>query len=503
MKNLSAYDPSDWSFYLINLLAGAAMVLSFAPWHWHYCALFLMAGLYTQWQSLSPKKAWWAGYCFGLGLFLCGTWWIFIAVHSPIYGIQNILLAAIITLAFSLWLSCFPALAIWSLQKLAAQQSFFKSALLFPSLWVLSEWLRGYLLTGFPWMSLGYGQLNTPIENFAPLLGVYGVSFMLLSMSSMIGFAFISESKKCKAICLACVLCIAGTGAMLDHVKWTKKTHHRPFSVALLQMNISITDKWHLSNQARIVNDYESVSRKHFDSDIIVWPEGAIPAYLHQYQARLDQLEEEANQHNSALLAGIPIKLNHKSFNSIVGIGQASGIYKKRHLVPFGEYWPLLSLFEPATRLFNLNVSMYSPGPEKQPPIQMNDTPIAPFICYEITYPNLVRRALKDSQLLVTVTDDAWFGDSIAARLHLEIAQMRSLENGRYQLFSANTGISALIDHKGRIIQHIPLHQRAVLRGHVQAMQGHTPWQVWGYWPLGIGCFGVLCYAVFSRKRKI
>jgi len=100
------------------------------------------------------------------------------------------------------------------------------------------------------------------------------------------------------------------------------------------------------------------------------------------------------------------------------------------------------------------------------------------------------------------VTDDAWFGDSIAARLHLEIAQMRSLENGRYQLFSANTGISALIDHKGKIIQHIPLHQRAVLTGHVQAMQGHTPWQVWGQWPLGIGCFGVLCYAIFSRKRK-
>jgi len=231
----------------------------------------------------------------------------------------------------------------------------------------------------------------------------------------------------------------------------------------------------------KIESVHKPLSWENWNSDFIVWPESSFSLPQTYGKQVLDNLEIEAKQHNATINIGLPYQeADGRYYNALMLIGADNGKYFKRHLVPFGEYTPLNFLIGPLLSWLKIPMSNFSAGPTNQPLLDVHGVKIAPFICYEIVYPNLVNRDLPEAQMLMTISEDAWYGDSNAVDQHLEMAQMRSLESGRYSLFAVNTGISAIIDDHGKILQSLSLNKRGVITQQVPAMIGRTPWSVTG-----------------------
>lgn len=488
---------------VLSLVMGITMVGSFAPYHHGFFAPVIVIGLYALWQSMTPKQAWRSGYLFGCGLFGFGTWWVTLSIHN--YGFVSLPLAACFTLLFIAWLALFPAFTAWSLQKLAPESSWFKAGLLFPALWTLFEWLRGWVITGYPWMALGYSQLGKPLSGFAPIFSVYGVSFALVSVSGLLALGLLRNQLRDKALAASLITVIILSGYGLARIQWTHPVNSTPLTVATLQMNVPQEEKWLASSRAAIYQRYHSATLKLFSNDLVIWPEAAIPGTLQDLPVttrnKLRKLSRQARRTGTSLLIGVPVSVDDHYYNALIARGVGKGQYFKQHLVPFGEYWPLQSWLGPAARLFDLPMSMLSPGSRHQPPITHHNTTISTTICYEITYPDLVRKSLKNHHVMVTITDDSWFGTSIASDQHLEIAQMRSLENGRYQVFSSNSGVSAVITPDGSMSSQTLPYEPAVLEDSVLAMTGKTPWQRFGLIPLALMIIVIIGQACRLRLR--
>lgn len=464
---------------LLAFLAGTLLTLAFAPFSVFPFAIFSPALLLWLWLSVTPKHALWRGWLYGLGFFGTGVYWVFISIHT--FGNAPIFLAALITGSFIALLALFPAFTGYLLNRYFPDNNGRKMICAFPAIWVLLEWTRSWFCTGFPWLLLGDSQINSPLKGFAPIYGVYGVSLAVLLSSGILVHAIHNTQKgKYKSVygSLFSFIMLWVIGGGLTFIVWTHP-QGKPIQVSLVQGNIAQELKWSPEQFQPTLERYLTLTQAHWDSKIIIWPEDAIPLPLPNALSFVHSLDNQAKQHHVSLVTGIPQKngTHDDYFNAVIVIGANTGAYLKHHLVPFGEYTPSPSLLKPVMRFFNIPMSDMVASTTPPEPLLIDGIKIATFICYEIAYPEYV--VSQDSQIgmLLTVSNDAWFGHSIASAQHLAIAQMRALEMGRPLLFVSNTGMTAIIKPNGMLQSVAPANKAVVLTGLVQPTKGKTLWQ--------------------------
>ncbi len=456
-------------------LLGAAAVLGFAPFNLFPLPMLALAALFRLWHEATPRAAALLGFAFGAGLFLAGVSWVYVSMHA--FGGMSAPLAALAAFLFCCCLALFPALAGFLFARLRSGR-FLNDALLAAAAWTLAEWLRGWVLTGFPWLAFGYAQTPpSPLAGFAPLLGVYGVGFMAALVAVLAGLTFRRRERRLPAAIAIAVLLAAGAG--LGEIEWTQPVG-KPITVSLLQGNIEQGLKWKPERLQLSMEAYLRLARAH-PAQLIVLPETALPLMLDQLpRDYLDALRKPGQGRAGDLLFGIAVQdANGRYFNSAVGLaGGGMQAYGKRHLVPFGEFTP--PAFAWTLALLRIPMSNFSPGPEVQPPLVLAGEKVAVNICYEDVFGEEIARSLPEATLLANLSNTAWFGDSLAQPQHLQIAQMRALETGRYMLRATNTGMTAIVNPRGRVERVLPPFSEGVLRGEVSGHGGATPYVRWG-----------------------
>lgn len=473
---------SPWA-YLAVLLAGALLPLAFAPVEWVALSFLAPAVLFLLWLHASPRRALRLGLVFGIGCFLVGASWINVSIAQ--FGGVTHAFAAVVTALFVLIMAAYVALAGWCANRFFRSSPIARLLLVYPVLWTAFEWLRGWLFSGFNWLNLGTGQLDWPLGGVAPVLGVYGVSAAVAFTAGVLVCVMVASSRGRLWAVTGAVILWSGAG-LLRGVEWTEPAGP-PLKVSLVQGNIAQSAKWKPSHREFQLELYRDLTREHWDSALIIWPETAIPAFYHRVAlSYLASLREEAVAQGADLLLGIPYaeRGTGAMFNSMLKLGTEQELYHKRHLVPYGEYMPMKPLLAPLLRFLAVPMSNFSSGSADQRPVTLAGYPVGVSICYEDAYGREVIRSLPQAAFLVNASNDAWFGDSLAPHQHLEIARMRALETGRYLLRATNTGISALIGPRGELLSRSPQFETYVLSGEILPMRGLTPYGRFGDYAL-------------------
>ena len=489
---------------LLAFFAGALLTFAFAPFSLFPLAVFSPALLLWLWLPITPKHALWRGWLYGLGFFGTGIYWVFISIHT--FGNAPILLAALITGSFISLLALFPACTGYLLNRYFPTNNGRKMICAFPAIWVLLEWIRSWFCTGFPWLLLGDSQINSPLKGFAPVYGVYGVSLAVLLSSGILVHAICNTQKgKYKSVykSLFSFIALWLLGGGLTFIVWTHP-QGKPIKVSLVQGNIAQELKWSPEQLQPTLTRYLTLTQAHWDSKIIIWPEDAIPLPLPHALSFVYQLDHQAKRHHASIITGIPEKNgNHDDyFNAVIVVGANTDAYLKHLLVPFGEYTPNPSLLKPVMRFFNIPMSDMIASQVPPKPLLIDGIKIATFICYEIAYPEYVMSQDSQIGMLLTVSNDAWFGHSIASAQHLAIAQMRALEMGRPLLFVSNTGMTAVIKPNGMLQSVAPANKTMVLTDWVQPTQGKTLWQRRPMDPILILVF-LLLFSTIKYQRRL
>jgi apolipoprotein N-acyltransferase len=510
-------------FLLVAFAAGLSCVGGFAPFGLFPIPVLALAVLFHLWAKAdSPRAAGWLGFAFGLGLFVAGIGWIYVALHD--YGGMPLPLAALATLLFAAFLALLPALAGYAQARLPnVNLAWFRSpeedkrarpagryavpmqvrlGVLMPAMWVLVEWLRGMLFTGFPWLSLGYAHSDSPLAGYAPLLGVYGVSLVTAVSAGLLVTLWRERWNRQGRIAVVVIVALWIVGAALRAVAWTQP-QGEPFSVALVQGNISQGLKF---NEDALVGTLETYRRLTLQSDarLIVLPETALPLLRHEVpQSLVEQLDAHARQNDGGVLIGAFMREGeayHNSVFALTGGGEAAEQrYHKQHLVPFGEFIPmrpLLGWF--INGVLNIPMGDLTSGGQ-QALLEVAGQHIAANICYEDVFGEEIIRALPQATLLVNFTNDAWYGDSYAAEQHNQISRMRALETGRMMLRATNTGVTSIIGADGQVQQQLPQHVEGTLSGMAQGYEGSTPYVRWGNAAAMLMLVGMLGYARLRR----
>ncbi|HEY9197987.1 MAG TPA: apolipoprotein N-acyltransferase [Gammaproteobacteria bacterium] len=489
------------------LLLGAAVPFAFAPFGWFPLAVLAPALWFLLLRGCTPGAALRSGLAFGFGMFGVGVNWVYISIHY--FGHSPLPAAIGVMLLLVAYLSLFPALLAY-----AGARSRPRDALLLPVLlpagWALTEWLRSWLFTGFPWLNLGYTQIDSPLAGYAPLLGVYGLGWLTAASAGLLAWTLVTPGRARVIGPLLFALLWAG-GAGLKTVEWTQVSG-APIRVSLIQGNIPQDEKWDPDQQVATLEKYLTLTRDEWTAqdqphpDLVIWPESAVPAFQHQVQESfLAPLSHEARRAGSDLLTGIPVldRGNWEYYNAVIALGEEEGAYYKHHLVPFGEYLPLRKLLGNLLQVMPLPVADFSAGALGQTPIRAAGHPVGVSICYEIIFGEEIIAALPQAAYLVNVSNDAWFGDSLAPHQHLEMARMRALETGRALLRATNTGITVIIGPDGKLRERGPQFETVVVRGEIEPRSGPTPYVRWGNWPAVIGAaLVVLGVVVVPRISK-
>jgi apolipoprotein N-acyltransferase len=488
------------SMRIAAFVAGAATVLGFAPFHLFPLPLVTLALLFWLWiKSITPRSAFVIGWYFGLGLFLTGVSWIYVSLHT--FGAMPLPLAALATLLFCAFLALFPAVGGYLVARFRTGDTI-KLVLCAPAVWTLVEWTRSWIFTGFPWLAVGYSQAPlSPLAGFAPVAGVFGVT---LIMSMISGLLVIQATRKPFAIhyatCLAIALFAAGFG--LKPIKWTTSTGTQTL-VSLLQGNVAQDLKWREDRMISTLNAYREMTTAS-KSRLIVMPETALPLFLHQVPPDyLEALATHARANNGTVLIGVPERLpSGDYFNSVVAFGMGTTqVYRKSHLVPFGEFIPLRPLLGWIVGMLAIPLQDFSRGGIEQQPLDVAGQRVAVNICYEDVFGEEIIRQLPQATMLVNASNVAWFGRSIAPQQHLQISQMRALETGRYMLRATNTGVTAVIDTHGQVVAAAPEFTKATVTHTVPGYQGATPFVRWGNYAALLLAASMLLSAVFAQRK--
>ena len=505
---------SGWLGSLICLLAGAVIPLSFAPFNFWPAGILAPPILALLLIDQPRGRSWLRSLLFGFGLFGAGASWVYISIHD--FGRTPIWLALIMTGLFVGFLALVFSLPFYLFRRWFTPD---KTTILigFPAVWVLSEWLRSWLLTGFPWLYSGYAHIDTWLAGWAPIFGVYGLSLFVVTTGCGIVWLGLQLRGKANqsnhtniapptrlqfAIPAALLVVIWGGGALLEKIEWTHFNDDDKVEIAIIQPNIPLEVKWNPFYRTHILDTLLALSEPHWDADLILWPEAAIPLMYSEADEFLAEVETLAAHHNTALISGIIFddREQLKYFNSILGLGAASQIYFKQRLVPFGEYVPLEKYLRGLIEFFDLPNSIIHPGPRNQHNLQTADYAVAPYICYEVVYPDLVAANLDSAELMLTISNDAWFGDSIGPLQHFQMAQMRALENGRYMIRGTNTGLSGIISNKGKIETSGSQFVQEAVIGTAYRTHGSTPFSKIRSYPTVIFCFAILLALILRRS---
>ncbi|HEU0233678.1 MAG TPA: apolipoprotein N-acyltransferase [Gallionella sp.] len=509
----------------LALLAGLSCVFGFAPFGIFAIPVLALAALFTLWSRTDkPPAAAWLGFFFGLGLFVAGIGWIYVALHD--YGGMPMLLALPATLLFAAFIALFPALAGYVQARFCETRGIrfvaangMRMVLVMPAAWVLIEWLRGTIFTGFPWLTLGYAHSDSPLAGYAPLFGVYGVSLVAAVSAGLLAWLYDVGARPAREpsgrgplrqaqdrhplLQLMLIGIIWIGGALLHSIAWTQP-HGAPFSVALVQGNIAQDLKF---NEDALPGTLETYLRLTLQNParLTILPETALPLLRHEVPQQLvEQLRGHARENGGDILIGAFERNNGSYYNGVFTLGTADEQhYRKQHLVPFGEFIPLRPLLGWLINgVLDIPMGDLARGDARQAPLDVAGQRMAANICYEDVFGEEIIRALPEATLLVNFTNDAWYGHSHAAAQHNQISQLRALESGRMMLRATNTGVTSIIGADGKVLQQLPQHREAVLNGMAQGYQGITPYVRWGNAAVMLLIALMLAYAWLRRKTS-
>ena len=458
------------------------MTPSFAPFALWWLAPLFLAVMLLLLEGASGRERALRGFWFGFGMFTTGTYWLYISVHD--FGGVIPPLAVAICGALILLMAAYLAAWAYLSGLVSAGQPVGQFLAVMPASWVGVEWLRGWLFSGFPWLSLGYGQIDGPLAAWAPVLGVHGVSLLVVLGAGALALLLVG-SRRSRIAGLSVLAGGALLTAVLTGREWTVPAG-APLEVALVQGGISQDRKWLLEELETTKALFRNLTLELDKADLIIWPEAAIPALAHEEEEYLRGLSELMKARNQELILGmLTFDFGTGEFrNSLLTVGGSTGVYHKRHLVPFGEYFPVPDFARNVLRLMNLPYTDITPGLDGQRPLLVRGVALAPSICYEDAFGTELRDFLPEAGLLINVSNDGWFGDSIAPHQHLQMARFRALESGRFMLRSTNTGITAVIDPLGIVIRQGEQFKAVVVSATVQPRQGATPWTRFGNGPV-------------------
>lgn len=481
--------------YIFACIGGLISVFAFSPYgHWWiaYISVFFLL-----WVATNPVKkiALRSAFLWGIFFFLIGINWINISINQ--FGGTPLVISYLLVFLLSAYLALYPLLFTWIVNKFQIQ-----SGIMFACIWTLTEYIRAHLFTGFPWLELGYSQVNSPFRGIAPLFGVQGITFFILWVCGLAVTILRSIQQKRKKIIwisqsllLLILLFVAALSGKAVFVK-TDKTK-KPETITLIQGNIEQQIKWDPKFLFYSLERYEELIKPHLGkSNLIILPESSLPALENYLMPYIVGLADFAKESGSAIIIGSVFRnnQNHNIYNSVLVLDpkQQNPLidpqrYLKHHLVPFGEYVPLSNLLRPLGAIFNLPFSGMTAGKYIQPPLKVNGITFTPAICYEIAFGEQIRENLtKKSDFILTLSNDAWFGKSIGPWQHLQIAQMRALELGKPVIRATNTGVTAFIDTNGKIIAQAPQFKATSLTEKIYPVVGRTPFSVFGNAPLYI-----------------
>ena len=497
---LPRFNPSIISRCIIALAAGAIGPLAFSPNHMWLLGFLSVMGLYIALKYATPRQGGITSWFFGLGFFGVGTSWVYVSIYT--YGNASIFLAGLLTGLFVSGLGLLFALQGWLTQRFFNRSFYLLS---FSAMWVLGEWFRSWFLTGFPWLYLGYPHVESTFSGLAPIFGVLGISLVVAITGAAFGEMTLIWNRHSERKAYAAAHSYIPTALFFlwivanlsGKITWVEPVEDAVIDVGLVQANIGQSQKFDANFIQKNLDLYDQLSASMWDADVIVWPETAIPSIYSESADTVRFFQRQAAQTDTTLITGIFGRSEAGLHNSITSLGIGDGIYHKQKLVPFGEYVPLRFIFSTLLQVFNLPMSSLEKGPGQQDLLTAGSYKVSPFICYEVVYPDFVRRGARGADFLVTISNDTWFGASWGPLQHLEMASMRALENGRYMVRATNNGVSAIINEKGEIVARTEQFQAEVLRGEVQVYSGRTPFSWWGSWPILIICSGIL---IFVRR---
>ncbi|ABI55752.1 apolipoprotein N-acyltransferase [Alkalilimnicola ehrlichii MLHE-1] len=464
---------------LLALVAGAALPLAFAPLGWWPLALLSPVVLFLLAAELPARAARWAAWCYGIGYFGAGVSWVYVSIHQ--FGGAPPLLAGLTTAAFVLALALFPVLLVESARRLARPGGAAHLWLALPAVWVALEWLRGWLFTGFPWLLLGYSQLDTPWVGWAPVFGVLGMSAWLALLAGGLACALRRPQSPRHWGVVAGLAVAFGVGGWALDREWTAPAGE-PLRVAMVQGNMGQDIKWLPEYLVPTLERYRDRTLPHAGvADVVIWPETAVPAFLHQVDEDwLSPLADALRAQGTELVVGLPVYASDRDaiYNSLVAFGETRQAYHKHHLVPFGEYVPLRDWLGGTLDVLGAPLADFTRGP-RPVPLTVQGQPVGVAICYEVVYGATIARLARESRWLVNVSNDAWFGQSLAPHQHLQKARWRAREVERPMVRATNTGISAFIDHDGGVAERLPRLALADAAQPVQGRDGLTPYARW------------------------
>lgn len=496
--------PRRTTQWAIAAALGVATVAGYAPFYLFPLPLLTFAALFLLWQGAQSRRdAALIGFAFGLGWFGAGVSWVYISLNT--FGAMPTPLAAAVTLLFCAYLALHPALIGWLSRRFTLSPAL-NWIVFVPAAFTLIEWVREWLFTGFPWLNPGYSQAPlSPLAGYAAVLGLHGITLLLFATAGALCWAWLAKPwRQARALwpwpAALIVLWIAGAG--LKHIAWTEATGTR-VSVSLLQGNIDQDQKWREDQLRTTLDSYLGMVRSS-DARLIILPETALPLFLRDVPGNyLDALAEHARRNNGDVLVGVPERLpNGNYYNSVVSVGSATRqTYRKSHLVPFGEFIPLRPVLGELVSRLAIPLQDFSRGTAEQQPLAVAGEQVAINICYEDVFGDEIIRQLPKATLLVNVSNVAWFGRSVAPQQHLQIAQMRALETGRYMLRATNTGMTAVVSPQGIVEAVAPEFQSAVLTRTVAGMRGATPYVRWGNYAALLLCMIGIAIVFFTLHR--
>lgn len=488
---------------LLLLLCGAALTLAYSPFYWHWLPFIILPVVIKLIWPLAPKRAFRAGFIFGLGWFSAGLSWIYVSIDQ--YGGVPVYITLLLLVVLFSYLALFPAIAFWCWQKLSHRNFSWRFSL--PFFWLIAELLRGQLLTGFPWLSLGYTQTDGILGGLAPVIGQTGITVALWFTALAIFLSF--KFKRLSPLLIPLIL--VSCSVVFPKMQPTERKPE-PTSVLLVQGNIQQSLKWQAEQQWPNILRYLDLTRPEFNHDLVIWPESAITALEPYASDVLNTVEQSASINGSALVTGIIDydRLNDDFYNSVIVLDDESysygnaNRYQKHQLLPIGEFVPFEDLLRPLAPLFNLPMSSFSRGGYQQPNLHANGRNLAMAICYEIAFAGQVRsNTYDDTDYLVTISNDTWFGDSHGPWQHMQIARMRAMEMGKPLLRATNNGVTAAVDEYGHFIAVAPQFRATTLSADVYAVKGSTIFNQIGNWgAIVFALLGLLPVVATKRVKK-
>ncbi len=512
--NQSWWRSSPYISYFIVFIAGGVLPLAFSPINYYFISVLSPSILFYFFIFANSRQAAWLGWWYGLGFFGVGVSWVFVAIYE--FGLSSMSLSLVLTFISISLLALFIAFQGFItkifINKFNLVNQKIIILIVFPLFWVLMEWIRGWFLTGFPWLSLGYSQTNSMLSGYAAVLGVYGVSWIVALSAALLLLAVLYKKERRSFLYFIGGLSVIWmAGAFLFQVEWTQITD-KALKVSLVQGNVEQKNKWDPEHFEKRKQRYLSLTRQHWDSDLVIWPENSLTIFYHQLKNDfLIPLQKEAEENNTDIILGLPVldRTTKEYFSSLMAFNRAGDedskiqFYHKSHLVPFGEYVPLASMLRGLISFFDLPMSGFTPGKKDQKLLTAAGQRIAPTICYEDAFGEDVIRFLPEASLVLNASNNAWYGDSFAPHQHLQISQMRALETGRDVMRVTTNGVSALINYKGEITARSPQFKSYVITGFVQPRGGSTPYVRWGnYFILMLMFFGLIVSVVFGRTSE-